>query len=195
MALAGNIKEFGLADIFQIVSLQQKTGILTIQSSEGSVTVILENGLIVGADATFRPIEERVEQSLVQSEQISKFQLKRAKEKQKKTSQPLWTALAEGGEIDLGVLQKVLSQQVHETVYNVLRWTEGEYRFDPQKSVEYDRQLISPVNTEFLVMEGFRITDEWAELEKEIPSLQVVIRRTSEASAPPADLPEVELIF
>ena len=92
MALAGNIKEFGLADIFQIVSLQQKTGILTIQSSEGEVAVILENGLIVGADATFRPIEERIEQSLVQSQQISKFQLKRAKEKQKKTSQPLWTA-------------------------------------------------------------------------------------------------------
>jgi hypothetical protein len=193
MALAGNIKEFGLADIFQIVSLQQKTGILTIQSSEGTVTVLLESGLIVGADATFRPIEERVEQSLVQSEQISKFQLKRAKEKQKKTSQLLWTALAEGGDVDLGVLQKVLSQQIHETVYNVLRWTEGEYRFDPQRHVEYDRQLISPVNTEFLVMEGFRITDEWSELEKEIPSLQVVIRRNSQVSAPPADLSDAEL--
>ena len=31
MALAGNIKEFGLADIFQIVSLQQKTGELIVQ--------------------------------------------------------------------------------------------------------------------------------------------------------------------
>jgi len=193
MALAGNIKEFGLADIFQIVSLQQKTGVLTIESSEGKVTVLLEKGLIVGTNATFRPIEERLEQSLVQSQQISKFQLKRAKENQKKTSQPLWTALAEGGDIDLGILQKMLSQQIHETVYNVLRWTEGDYRFDPQKSVEYDHQLISPVNTEFLIMEGFRITDEWAELEKEIPSLQVVIRRTSEVSTPPENLSEAQL--
>ena len=112
MALAGNIKEFGLADIFQIVSLQQKTGVLTVEGSQGKVTVLLEKGLIVGADATFRPIEERLEQSLVQSQQITKFQLKRATEKQKKTHQPLWTALAEVGEIDIETLRKMLSQQM-----------------------------------------------------------------------------------
>jgi len=192
MALAGNIKEFGLADIFQIVSLQQKTGVLTIEGAEGKASILLENGLIVGADATFRPTEERLEQSLTQSQQISKFQLKRATESQKKTHQPLWTVLAEMGDVDLGVLQKVLSQQIHETVYHVLRWTEGEYRFDPQKSVDYDRQLIAPVNTEFLVMEGFRITDEWSELEKEIPSLQLVIRRAAGVSTPPAELSDAE---
>ena len=192
MALAGNIKEFGLADIFQIVSLQQKTGVLTVESSQGKVTVLLEKGLIVGADATFRPIEERLEQSLVQSQQITKFQLKRATEKQKKTHQPLWTALAEVGEIDVGTLQKMLSQQIHETVYHLLRWTEGDYRFEPRKNVEYDHHLVTPINTEFLVMEGFRITDEWAEFEKEIPSLHIVIRRNPEISTPPDDLPGAE---
>lgn len=190
MALAGNIKEFGLADIFQIVSLQQKTGILTVESSQGKVTVLLEKGLIVGADASFRPIEERLEQSLVQSNRLSKFQLKRATENQKKTHQPLWTALAEVGDIDTGTLQRALSQQIHETVYLLLRWTEGDYKFEPGK-VEYDPNLISPVNTEFLVMEGFRITDEWSEFEKEIPSLQVLIRRT-QGSVTPEDLADVE---
>lgn len=192
MALAGNITEFGLADIFQIVSLQQKTGVLIVESSQGKVTVLLEKGLIVGADASFRPIEERLEQSLVQSQQLSKFQLKRATEKQKKTHQPLWTALAEVGEIDISTLQKALSQQIHETVYQLLRWTEGDYRFEPRKSVEYDHQLVSPVNTEFLVMEGFRITDEWSQFEKEIPSLHIVIRRNPQISTPPNDLPSAE---
>lgn len=190
MALAGNIKEFGLADIFQIVSLQQKTGILTVEHAQQKVTVLLEKGLIVGADANFRPIEERLGQSLLQSHQISKFQLKRATENQKKTHQPLWTALAEVGDIDPGMLQRALSQQIHETVYQLLRWTEGGYKFEPHK-VEYDQNLISPVNTEFLVMEGFRITDEWAQFEKEIPSLQVLIRRT-QGSVLPEDLSDVE---
>lgn len=192
MALSGNIKEFGLADIFQIVSLQQKTGVLTIEGTEGKATILLENGLIVGSDATFRPLEERLQQSLVQSQQLSKFQLKRATETQKKTHQPLWTILGEMGELNRDTLQKMLSQQIHETVYHVLRWTEGLYRFDPQKNVEYDHQLIAPVNTEFLIMEGFRITDEWSELEKEIPSLHIAIRRVAETAAPPADLSAAE---
>jgi hypothetical protein len=190
MALAGNIKEFGLADIFQIVSLQQKTGELIVESSQGNVTVLLDKGLIVGADASFRPIEERLEQSLLQSHQLTKFQLKRARENQKKTHQPFWTALAEVGDIDPGAVQRALSQQIHETVYHLLRWTEGEYRFEPRK-VEYDQHLISPVNTEFLVMEGFRITDEWSQFEKDIPSLQVLVRRT-QGSVSPEALEDVE---
>ncbi len=192
MALAGNIQEFGLADIFQIVSLQQKTGELIVEGSEGKVTILLENGFIVGADATFRPIEERLQQSLVRSGKINKFQLKKATENQKKTLQPLWTILAELGEVDPKVLQNALSQQIHETVYHLLRWTEGKYRFEPKKSVEYDSQLISPINTEFLIMEGFRITDEWTEIEKVITSFDLVVRRSPGPSGSLDDLSDAE---
>ena len=192
MALAGNIKEFGLADIFQIVSLQQKTGELIVQGKEGSVNILLESGFIVGANATFRSIEERLERALERSEAINKFQLKRALETQKKTLQPLWTVLAETNAVNVETLKNVLSQQIHETIYHILRWTEGEYRFEPKKSVEYDRQLISPINTEFLVMEGFRITDEWPEVEKVITSFQLMVRRVPHVDAPPQDLSEGE---
>ena len=192
MALAGNIQEFGLADIFQIVSLQQKTGELIVEGGEGKVSILLENGFIVGADATFRPIEERLQQSLVRSGKINKFQLKKATENQKKTLQPLWTVLAELGEVDLGVLQNGLSQQIHETVYHLLRWTEGKYRFEPKKNVEYDRQLMSPINTEFLVMEGFRITDEWSEIEKVITAFDLVVRQTPGPHGSLDDLSQAE---
>lgn len=193
MALAGNIKEFGLADIFQIVSLQQKTGELTVEGPDGKVTILVERGFIVGADATFRSIEDRLQQSLVRSQSISKFHLKRAIETQKKTLQSLWTVLAETGAVNLNTLQKMLSQQIHETVYHVLRWSEGTYRFDPKKSVEYDDQLISPINTEFLVMEGFRITDEWSEIEKKIPSFQLLVHQKPGASSSQTSLSDAEM--
>ncbi|MCP4396990.1 MAG: DUF4388 domain-containing protein [bacterium] len=192
MALAGNIKEFGLADIFQIVSLQQKTGSLSVKGKEGTVTILLEKGLIVGADASFRSIEERLQRTLAHSAAISKFQLQRALETQKKTSQPLWTVLAETKSIDFQALQGMLSQQIHETVYHVLRWSEGEYRFEPQKNVVYDRQLTKPINTEFLVMEGFRITDEWAYVEKVITSFQLEVRRKSGSPDTPDGLSDAE---
>jgi len=192
MALAGNIKEFGLADIFQIVSLQQKTGELIVEGKEGSVNILLESGFIVGASATFRSIEERLERALERSEAINKFQLKRALETQKKTLQPLWTVLAETKAVNVDTLKNMLSQQIHETIYHILRWTEGEYRFEPKKNVEYDRELIAPINTEFLVMEGFRITDEWPEVEKVITSFQLMVRRAGNATVAPSDLSEGE---
>ena len=192
MALAGNIKEFGLADIFQIISLQQKTGDLMVKGADGDVTILVEKGLIVGADATFRPIETRLQQSLVRSQSISKFQLKRATETQKKTHQPLWSILAEGGAVEINLLKNMLSQQIHETVYHVLRWSDGEFRFEPKKSVEYDTQFISPINTEFLVMEGFRITDEWSEIEEKITSFQLVIRRKPGPPVSPDALSDAE---
>ncbi len=188
MALAGNIKEFGLADIFQIVSLQQKTGELIVKGREGDVSILLESGFIVGADATFRSIEERLSRTLTHSDAINKFQLKRALETQKKTSQPLWTVLAETKAMDIAVLKTMLSQQIHETIYHILRWPDGEYRFDPKKNVEYDRELVNPINTEFLVMEGFRITDEWTEVEKEITSFQLAVRRVPSAPDSPENL-------
>jgi hypothetical protein len=190
MALAGNIKEFSLADIFQIISLQQKTGELFVKGSEGSVTIIFERGVVIGADASFRQVESRLGQVLVRSGKITKFQLKRALDKQKKTLQPLGTILAELGDVDIESLRQALSQQIQETIYHLLRWTDGEYKFTPKKSVEYDKNLIKPINTEFLVMEGFRITDEWPEIEKRIPSFQVVVRRVPGASLPNPD--EVE---
>ncbi|GAK54563.1 conserved uncharacterized protein [Candidatus Moduliflexus flocculans] len=192
MALAGNIKEFGLADIFQIVSLQQKTGELIVEGKDGSVHILLESGFIVGASATFRSIEERLERALEHSEAINKFQLKRALETQKKTLQPLWTVLAETKAVNVDTLKNLLSQQIHETIYHVLRWTEGEYRFEPKKNVEYDRELIAPINTEFLVMEGFRITDEWPEVEKVITSFQLMVRRAANVTTIPPDLSEGE---
>jgi hypothetical protein len=193
MALAGNIKEFGLADIFQIISLQQKTGELTVESPEGKVKILVEQGFIVGADATFRSIEERLQQSSARSQVISKFHLKRALETQKKTFQPLWTVLAETRAIDVKTLQLMLSQQIHETVYHVLRWSEGTYSFEPRRSVEYDSELISPINSEFLVMEGFRITDEWSEIEKTIPSLQLLVRHKGGILDTPDGLSDSEM--
>lgn len=188
MALAGNIKEFGLADIFQIVSLQQKTGTLTVKGAEGTVIIFVENGFIVGGDASFRPIAERLEQALVRSQNVSKFHMKRAIDSQKKTAFPLWTILSALDGVDKHIVQQAISQQIHETVYHVLRWADGEFQFDPLKTVEYDRELISPINTEFLVMEGFRITDEWSEIEKSIPSLQMIIRRTANGANELSDM-------
>ena len=51
MALEGTIRDFGLADIFQLIGLQKKTGVLTVRGEAGNlVTVSFEKGTVVFAD-------------------------------------------------------------------------------------------------------------------------------------------------
>ena len=58
MALQGTLKDFGLGDIFQLIGIQRKTGILTLVGSEDTVTVKFLEGQVVGADTKRRSVEE-----------------------------------------------------------------------------------------------------------------------------------------
>src|SRR6266568_2845118 len=60
MALQGTLKDFSLADIFQLIGLQKKTGVLTLKSGQEVVTVSFLDGNVVAADSLHRRLEERL---------------------------------------------------------------------------------------------------------------------------------------
>ena len=49
MALEGRIVDFGVADIFQLISQQQKTGVLLVDRRGESIEVLFWNGMIISA--------------------------------------------------------------------------------------------------------------------------------------------------
>jgi hypothetical protein len=56
MALEGTIKEFGLADIFQLIGLQKKTGILFLKGIDNTINIHFEDGMVVKTeDSQKRP--------------------------------------------------------------------------------------------------------------------------------------------
>ena len=89
MALEGTIKDFGLPDIFQLIGLQRKTGILTLTSDNETVTVTFENGMVVMADSSSKRLEDRLGNVLVKQGKLSKERLDEALETQKQTLQRL----------------------------------------------------------------------------------------------------------
>ena len=44
MALEGTLRDFSLADIFQLIGLQRKTGVLTLRGKDETVTVTILDG-------------------------------------------------------------------------------------------------------------------------------------------------------
>src|SRR5262245_1248353 len=182
MALEGTIKDFGLPDIFQLIGLQRKTGILTLTSEKESVTVTFENGMVVMADSSSKRLEDRIGSVLVKQGKLGKERLEEALATQQQTLQRLGHILATSNYITTKDLKEALQVQVSQIVFRVFRWRDGQYNFAATDSVDFDRENFTPMSADFILMEGIRMVDEWPIIVKKIPSMDIVFRTVVDAS-------------
>jgi len=173
VALEGRIKDFGLADIFQLIHLQKKTGVLTVKTDQQKATILFEEGMVVGAETDNREPGDRLGELLIKTEKLSNTQLNEALKFQQRHGEKFGKILEEKGWIKKDELIKILQLQIQESIYRLFFWKEGQYAFE-QKNVDYDREYTNPVNTEFLLLEGVRRIDEWPMIQKMVPSLDIV---------------------
>ena len=183
MALQGTIKDFSLSDIFQLIGIQRKTGILTLENDEDTVTVHFLEGQVVGANTRLRNLEDLLGGVLVQTGRIREAQLQEALRIQKKTLQRLGFILVKCEFISEVDLKEALRVQVNQIVYRLFRWRDGRYRFAAVEHLEYDREHFVPVNAETILMEGARMIDEWPIIERKIRSAQMVFQKTPAAAS------------
>ncbi len=173
MSLEGSIKDFGLSDIFQLIFVQQKTGLMSIKHRSRRASVGFLQGMIVSAQVDEEEGMERIGEVLVRAKRVTPLQLEEALKVQQETSHYLGQILVARNAVSEDDLKRALRLQILETVYRLFRWKEGQYRFD-QQSVEYPKAYIEPISTEHVLMEGVRRLDEWPYIEKIIPSLALV---------------------
>ena len=177
MALEGTLRDFSLADIFQLIGLQRKTGVLTLRNKDDTVSVTFLDGKVVGADSNIRRMETRLGTVLTKSGMISSEQLNRALEIQKETLQRLGFILTHYGIISPDMLKQAIQLQIMQIVYRLFRWKDGDYHFSQETTIEYDRENVTPISAESILMEGARMIDEWPIIEKRIRSYDMVFRK------------------
>ena len=177
MALEGTLRDFSLADIFQLIGLQRKTGVLTLRSKEDTVTVTFLDGKVVGADSLSHRLENRLGHVLIKSGVLQQDQLNRALEIQRETLQRLGFILTHYGIISAESLKQAIQLQLLQIVYRLFRWKDGDYHFSQETTIEYDRDNVVPITAESILMEGARMIDEWPIIEKRIRSYDMVFRK------------------
>jgi hypothetical protein len=192
VALEGTIKDFGLADILQLIGLQRKTGILKLEGPAETVTVKFLEGSVVGADTSARNLEDLLGSVLVRTGRITDAQLQEALRIQKTTLQRLGYVFVRQGFVGSEDIEDALRVQVAQIVYRLFRWRAGKYQFAPMDHVDYDREHFQPLSAETLLMEGARMIDEWPILERKIKSPRMVFRKTEAGEA--ADVPVASLL-
>jgi hypothetical protein len=177
MALEGTLRDFSLADIFQLIGLQRKTGVLTLRGKDDTVTVTFLDGKVVGADSLNRRLENRLGTVLIKRGFLTQDQLNRALEIQKETLQRLGFILTHYGIISQDSLREAIQLQIMQIVYRLFRWKDGDYHFSQETTIEYDRDHVVPITAESILMEGARMIDEWPIIEKRVRSYDLVFRK------------------
>ncbi len=175
MALKGTLRDFGLSDIFQLISHQRKTGILYLEDKGKSVAVTFDEGKVVGAESGSAKTheKERVGDILVKSGLVDMVRLEECLQEQKRTAKKLGVVLTEKNFLTEELFRAALAFQIKETLYKIFQWGSGTYKFDTTK-VSFDRHFISPLPAEYILMEAARIIDEWPGVQAKIPSMEIV---------------------
>ena len=176
MALKGTLKDFGIAEILQLIGQQMKSGVLHLESRDEEIHIAISEGSVVRAEQVGRKANERLGAMLVRAEIISQPDLDQALDLQRRTLRRLGDILVDLGSVSHEDLREITHLQTTETIYRLFHWKSGTYEFEAG-GVEWDRETASPLRAESVLMEGFRRVDEWPIVRKRIPSLQATFER------------------
>lgn len=177
MALKGSIKEFGLTEIFELIFHQHKEGVLTMMREKERVIVLFKGGKIVQADTPDH--SEALLKRLSKARLLSKDQAAIIRYRIEKGSQSIESLLIELEFIAESEMMRLSKFFTEACLFGLFHWDSGEYQFEQQK-VTYNSKLITPLETQFLLMEGVRQIDEWPALLKKIPSKTLIFEGISE---------------
>jgi hypothetical protein len=153
LLLQGNLKEFSLPNIFQLVKMSAKSGALTIRRGEDWGKIFFRNGQIYYAYSVPQhlPLGER----LVKSGAISGEQLKAALATQKKVGEGarIGAILLEGGAIDRPTLEQAVREQIQDAAFDFFSWLDGEFEFSADEKTT-DQDILVQMDVENVIMEG-----------------------------------------
>ena len=190
MAIEGPLQELSIQDVLQLLDLAHKTGVLTIRSEslDDEAIVHFSKGAIVFA--VRRRSTRRLGQLMIRAGKLTQRELDSALDLQRRDpTRRLAEILLEMGSITEEELERQLRFQMEETIYEVMAWDEGYFKFEERVEIASNR-LLARVRVESLLMEGARRIDEWTRLESKIPGTEAIpsLAPTKEGEASPLEL-------
>lgn len=138
MALEGDLRLFQLPDMLQVVSLQKKTGILTVQGEQDIIAISFLAGAVVAADALNQSVEDGLGQVLAGERWVTPDQFTAVVAEHQAGGERLVDLLLARGLLDREQLLAALRKQTYRLLLLALRWREGEFKFYAGEEVSYE---------------------------------------------------------
>lgn len=175
MAFEGTLKDFPLADIVQLIALQRKSGVLTLEGAEDAATIFFQDGAVVWARSRRHPLEERIRRILPLRGLVTADQLARAEGARADTGESLDRVLIKHRLLSEEQWRHAVDLEVRNIIHRVFRWRDGTYRFEARTALELPEGRIPALSSQALLLESFRQLDEWPPIARRIPSFDGVV--------------------
>src|SRR2546429_8188163 len=176
MPYEGPLRDVGIPDVFQLLDLSRKTGVLRVTSElrHNAGTISFEGGAIIFAEIRSNP--HPLGALLLRTGKITEADLERARDMQQRQGDKrrLGEILVALGVITKGEVERQVRFQIEEVVFEVMSWNEGYFSFTEEAESKVPTEATVRIPVEALLMEGARRIDEWSRIESRIPHVGVV---------------------
>lgn len=176
VALRGNLEDFGIADVFQLIGQQRKTGVLEFRGERGCVQLRFDRGAVVSAAPAGSYAEEALAEMLVRCGRLQREQVDRLAPECAASALTVPRMAVERGWLAAEDLDRIEDLLTRETFFEVLRWERGDFDFHAQ-AVEHARRFESLLGAEQILMDGLRMVDEWHSFSELVPSQEDVFQK------------------
>jgi hypothetical protein len=176
VSLRGNLQDFGIADVFQLIGQQRKTGVLEFSGEAGQVQLRFDRGAVVSAAPVGARAEEALGEMLVRCGRLTREQVELLVPECEASAQTVPRLAVARGWLTHAELERIEDLLTRETFFEVLRWERGAFDFRSQP-VEHGRRFESLLGAEQILMDGLRMVDEWHSFAELVPSEDAVFQR------------------
>ncbi len=176
MALRGNLRDFTITQLLNLINLAQKTGTLVVDGPSEQAYVSFRNGKLAYArvgqeDGSLATVLHRANKLTVNQYRAI---VERAGHI---TDKELGLLLINAGYLSQEEILANLQSYFTEVVRRLFTWVEGFFRFEGEM-LPPDERINVRLDLENIIIEGSRQLREWEQLQDEIPSLDMALKFT-----------------
>jgi hypothetical protein len=176
MALRGNLRDFSITQLLNLINLAAKTGTLVVEGPIETAKVAFRCGKLAYAEIGNE--DGGLASILHRAKRLSSGQYKSIRQGASQISdKELGLLLINAGYLSQEDILTNLQQHFTDIVQRLFTWVEGFFHFDNDLLPPDDRISVR-LDLENLIIDGARQLREWEHLQDEIPSLDMALKFT-----------------
>jgi hypothetical protein len=176
MILSGELKDFSLADVLQLLLQQRKSGVLNLSNTKEKAELFISGGNVNGVKVNGEMPEDKIKEMLVASGKVDKNGIQELESISNEMNRPLLTTLVAKGYLTEEDKKEWLQIISEDMICELFGWTSGRYEFGTSLKAQASLSIHLNISTEFACMEGMRRIDEWPRLKESLPNFRIVFR-------------------
>jgi hypothetical protein len=176
MALRGNLRDFTITQLLNLINLASKTGTLVVEGPSEAAQIAFRDGKL--AYAQIGREDGGLAAVLYKAKKLSAAQYKSIQQRGAQISdKELGLLLINAGYLTQEDILTNLQQHFTDIIQRLFTWVEGVFHFENDLLPPNDRISVR-LDLENLIIEGSRQMREWEQLQDEIPSLDMALKFT-----------------